>query len=145
MYTIDDPMFALILRFTGYNQAISFYDNCFIQIQLEAIQAYLDKYPPDEKKMRTIEWITKYARAYREKWEEEIIDKAVSNQKCKDCPLSGETVNEHCQIHEEWTALLHQYSAGEINSNVYIENTLKLLTQHKEDLKNKLSMLQNRQ
>ena len=142
MYTIDDPTFALILRFIGCNQPISFHDSSFIQKQLETIQKYIDKYPPTEKKMRTIEWITKYAREYRKKWEEEIIDKAVSDQRCDDCPLSGTKNNEHCQIHEEWIALLHQYSAGEINSKVYIENALNLFTQHKEELKNKLSMLQ---
>jgi predicted metal-dependent hydrolase len=142
MYTIDDPMFALLLRFAGYDEAISLQDNCFIKKQLKTIQEYIKKFPPNEKNMRAIEWIKKYAREYRERWEKEIIGKLVSNQRCDDCPLSGPDTNEYCHIHDEWVALINQYTAGEINSKEYIENTLKLLTQHKEDLKIKLSELQ---
>jgi hypothetical protein len=144
MYTIDDPMFALILRFGGHNQAITFYNHDFIQKQLETIQEHIKKYPSKEKGLRTIEWIEKYAREYRKRWEKGIINKEISKQRCADCPLSEINTSEHCQIHEQWMALLQQYAADEINSKKYIENTLKLFTQHKEDLRIKLSMLQER-
>jgi hypothetical protein len=144
MYTIDDPMFALILRFVGYNQEITFHDHGFIQKELKTIREHIKKYPSEEQGSRAIEWIEKYAREYRKRWEEEIIDKELSSQICSDCPLSVINDSEHCQIHEQWMTLLQQYAADEIDSKKYIENTLKLITQHKEDLKVKLSMLQER-
>ena len=142
MYTIDDPMFALILRFVGHNQKITFCDHDFIQKQVKAIQEHIEKFPPEEKQLRAIEWIEKYAREYRERWVNEIIDNKFSSQRCSDCPLSEINILEHCQIHEHWLELLQQYAADEINAKIYVENTLKLLAQHKEDIKMKLSMLQ---
>lgn len=142
MYTIDDPMFALILRFVGYHQAISFYNHEFIQKQLETIQKYIKKYPAEEKRLRITEWIEKYAQEYRKRWEQEVIFNEVSRQRCPDCPLAGVNINEHCRIHEEWTALIQQYTADEIDSREYIESALKLFKQHKEELKIKLSTLQ---
>jgi len=144
MYTIDDPMFALILRFVGHNQKITLCDHNFIQKQLKAIQEHIEKFSPEERGLRAIEWIEKYAREYRKRWEKEIIDKKFSSQRCLDCPLSEINILEHCQIHEQWQELLQQYAADEINSKEYIENTMQLLAQHKEDLKIKLSMLQER-
>ena len=142
MYTIDDPMFALILRFVGYNQKISFHDQGFIQKELKTIQEHIEKYPTEERGSRAMEWIEIYAHEYRKRWEEEIIDKELSSQVCPDCPLSDNNNSEHCQIHEQWMTLLQQYAADKIDSKNYIENTLKLITQHKEDLKVRLSMLQ---
>ncbi len=142
MYTIDDPMFSLILRFVGYNQEITFHDQGFIQNELTTIQEHIKKYPSEEQGSRAMEWIEKYAREYRKRWEEEILDKELSSQVCPDCPLSDINDSEHCQIHEHWLELLQQYAADEINAKIYVENTLKLLAQHKEDLKMKLSMLQ---
>ena len=144
MYTIDDPMFALILRFVGQNQKINLCNHDFIQNQLKAIQAYIEKFPPEEKGLRAIEWIEKYAREYRERWVKEVIDKKFSSQRCQDCPLSEANLLEHCQIHEQWLELLQQYAADEINAKIYVENTLNLLTQHKEDLKMKLSTFEGR-
>ena len=139
--TIDDPMFALILRFVGYNRGITLCNHDFIQKQLIAIQEYIEKYPPEEKGLRAFEWIKKNAHEYRERWVKEVIDKKFSDQRCPDCPLSGSSNLDHCQIHEQWLKLLQQYAADEINVKIYVENALNLLTQHKEDLKIKLSML----
>lgn len=140
MSTINDSMFALILRFVGCNQEITFCDQEFIQKQLNAIQAHIEKFPSEEQELRAIEWIEKYAREYRKTWEKEMIDREFSDQRCPDCPLS-EVVNfKHCQIHDQWLELLEQYVADEINSKKYVENALKLLVQHKENLKIKLSM-----
>jgi len=142
MHTIDDPMFALILRFGGYNQQIAFCNHDFIREQLKIIQEHIEKFPPEEQEMRAIEWIEKYAREYRERWEKEIIDKEFSSQRCPDCPLAQINIGEQCQIHRQWMDLLKQYAADEIGSKKYIENALELLAQHKEDLKIKLSMLE---
>jgi hypothetical protein len=145
MYTIDDPMFALILRFIGHNKKITLCDNNFIQEQLKSIQEHVEKFSPEEKGLRAIEWIEKYAYEYRKRWEKEVIDKELSDQTCPDCPLSSTNTLEHCQIHEQWQELLQQYAADEINSRKYIENTLQLLSRHKEDLKFKMNMLQEKE
>jgi len=141
MYTINDSMLSLILRFVGRYQKITYSNYEFMQKQLTTIQKHIDKFPPKEKELRAIEWIEKYAREYRKMWEADIIDKELSNQRCPDCPLSGINVFEHCQIHDQWLKLLRQYVTDEINSKKYVKNTLKLLAQNKENLKINLNML----
>jgi hypothetical protein len=144
MYTINNSMLTLILRFAGRKQDIAFSNQEFIQKQLQAIQGYVDKYPPEEKKMRTIEWIAMCAREYREAWEKESICKEVSSHRCPDCPLSDSGDLEHCQIHEQWVRLIEQYSAHEMNSRTYVESALELLAQNKEHLKIKQGTLEVR-
>jgi predicted metal-dependent hydrolase len=141
MYTINDSMLTLILRFAGHNQAIAFSDQEFIQEQLKAIQEYVEQYPSEEKQSRAIEWIAMRARKYRKTWEKESITNEVSSHRCLDCPLSEPGVFGHCQIHEQWLALLQQYAADEINSRQYIESSLEMLAQNKEHLRVKRGML----
>lgn len=141
MYTINDPIFALILRFVGRNQKITFRDDEFIQKQLKAIQAYIDQFPVEEDELRAIEWIEAHAREYRTRWEKEILGKEFLQRRCPDCPLATIDDAEHCQIHEDWFKLLQQYAADEISSKEYVESALGLLARHKKDLKNKLSAL----
>ncbi len=140
MYTINDSMLTLILRFAGHRQAIAFSDQEFIQKQLSAIQEHLEKYPPEEQESRAIEWIAKYADQYRKTWEKESITKEVNSHRCVDCPLSDPGVFGHCQIHEQWLALLQQYATNEINSKKYIESSLEMLTRNKEHLRIKRGM-----
>ena len=144
MYTIDDPMFALILRFIGQNQKVTFCDHEFFNKQLKAIQEHVEKFPPEEKELRAIEWIEKCARKYRERWENEIVGMKFSNERCPDCPLSNTSISGHCQIHEQWLELLQKYSADKINAKVYVENALELVAQHKDDLKRKLTLSEDR-
>jgi len=107
MYIINDSMLTLILRFAGRKQEIAFSNQEFIQKQVKAIQAYVDRYPPEERKMRSIEWIATRARQYRKTWEKENIAREISGHRCPDCPLSDPGTVEHCQIHDQWMALLH--------------------------------------
>ena len=141
MYTIDDPMFSLITRFIGYNQKFTLCNHAFIEKQLKAIQAHVETFPIEEKDLRAIEWIEKYACEYRERWEKEVIGKNFSSQRCSDCPLSDSNNLEHCQIHDQWLELLQNYSSNKINSKNYVKNTLKLLVQHKHELKMRSGMM----
>ncbi len=141
MYTIDDPMLALILRFVGHSQEIDFCDHDFIQEQLKTIQNHIEGFPPAERKLRAIEWIEKYAREYRESKVKEVLGEMFSSQRCPDCPLSEVGIPRYCRIHGQWLGLLQQYSAEEIDARVYVEKSLKLLAEHKESLKANLSML----
>ena len=144
MYTINDPMFALILRFVGRDQKVAFRDDEFIQKQLKAIQAYVGRFPPEEQESRAIEWIGAHAREYREIWEKEVVGTEFSHQRCPDCPLAAGDDPGHCQIHDEWLKLVQQYVVDEISSQRYVENALKLLAQCKENIKVKLSALKDK-
>ncbi len=142
MYTIDDPMIALILRFVGRHQGITVSDHDFVRQQLAVIQEHLGRFPPEEQESRALEWVEEHAHGYRERWLKEVLGEMFSNRGCPDCPLSEIATPEHCQIHQQWLDLLRQYATDEINSRVYVQNSLRLLGRHKEDLKVKLSLLQ---
>ncbi|VAX35603.1 hypothetical protein MNBD_UNCLBAC01-1914 [hydrothermal vent metagenome] len=141
MYTINEPMMALILRFVGRSQGITFYNDEFIQKQLKTIQKYIQNFPPEEQEERAMGWIEEYASKYRTQWEKETIHKEFFNCQCSDCPLLKESSAKHCEIHEHWLQLLNQYTSGEINSKKYVKNSLNLLTQNKENLKVKLNKI----
>lgn len=143
MYTINDPMFALILRFVGRGQKITFQNDKFIKKELKAIRAHIEKFPPEERELRALEWIEAHASEYRKSWEKETIGGELSRQRCPDCPLAVMDDSEHCEIHDEWLNLLQRYAADEISSREYVENTLRLIAQHKENLKIKLSAMRN--
>jgi len=144
MYTLDDSMLTLILRFAGRKQEIAFSDEEFLRRQVEAIQQYIERYPPEEQEMRAIEWIAERARQYRQIWEKEQLTDEVVTHRCPDCPLSSTGSDEHCEIHEQWLELIHQYMADELNSREYIESALELLARNKEHLKIKHGMLKKR-
>ena len=144
MYTINDSMLTLILRFAGCKQDVAFSNQKFIQKQMKAIRAYVEQYPPEERKERSMEWIATRAHQYRETWEQESLTQTMSGHRCPDCPLSGPGADEHCQIHDQWVELLHQYITRKIHSEEYIESSLKLLAQNKEHLKIKHGKLKVR-
>ncbi len=138
---IDDSLFALILRFAGFDQKLSFHPDEFFKKQLQEIRAYVDQYPPEERGRQAIKWIEQYAGEYRKTWNKEIINKEVLEHKCPDCPLKNGNDTGHCEIHDQWMELLQKYVADEIDSQEYVENTLSLLADHKENLRVKLSAL----
>ena len=142
MYTLDDPMLALLLRFVGRNQKISIHDDDFCQAQLAAIKEHTGQFPPGERRARALEWVEKYAREYRETWVKETVGDLFSCQRCPDCPLTETDVGGNCQIHDQWLELLQQYVTDEISSSIYVEHSLKLLARHKEDLKLKSRALE---
>jgi len=142
MYTINDSMFALMLRFVGHKKEISFSDQDFIKKQLKEIEAHINDFPEEERGHQALEWIERYAAEYRKDWEKDIIGKEVSDRRCLDCPLAETDSGGHCEIHEQWLELLEQYVTDKINSKKYVENGLKLLADHKENLRIKLSSLE---
>jgi len=139
--TIDDSLFALILRFAGFNQELSFHPDKFFKKQLQEIETYIDQFQPEERGLQAIKWIEQYASEYRKAWNKEIITKEVSAHKCPDCPLQNQTTTGHCEIHDQWMELLQRYITDEIDSRQYVKNTLLLLATHREDLRIKLSAL----
>ena len=139
--TIDDSVFALILRFAGFNQELSFHSDEFFKKQLEEIKAHVDQYQPEERGLRAIKWIEQYASEYRKAWNKEMISREVLEHQCPDCPLQNKNSDGHCEIHDQWMELLQKYAADEMTSQEYVRNTLLLLAIYKEDLRVKLSAL----
>ena len=139
--TVDDSLFALILRFAGFNQELSFHPDEFCKKQLQEIETYIEQFQPEERGLQAIKWIERYASEYRKNWNKEVISKEVSEHKCPDCPLQNGADSGHCEIHDQWVELLHKYVADEIDSREYVKNALALLATHKEDLRVKLSTL----
>lgn len=141
MYVLDDSMFALLLRFVGRKRTIEFCDNDFLQKQLDAIHTYAEMFPPEERQPRAMEWIERYSRKYRSRWEKGVINKEAATERCPDCPMSDKGASKNCQIHQRWLELLQQYEADELDSKQYVANALALLARHKDNLKIKLSEL----
>ncbi len=141
MYVLDDSMFALLLRFVGREQAVEFCDSEFLQKQLDAIHTHVEMFPPEERQPRALEWIERYSRKYRRRWERGVIHKEAIAERCPDCPMSDRGPSQNCQIHQRWLELLQQYVADEVDSKEYVARALALLARHKEDLKIKLSSL----
>ena len=44
----------------------------------------------------------------------------------------------HCKIHNQWSDLLTRYAAEKISSREFVEQNLKLLSENKEILKQKM-------
>lgn len=142
MYTINDPLFALILRFVGCDLGVAFSNREFIRKELQAIQEYIRKFPEAEQEQHAMEWVLQHAMEYRRVWEKEVVTRRFADRRCPDCPLAGGDHLRHCQIHDQWEVLLRQYIDGKINATRYVEDALELLSQHKEHLKVKLSALE---
>jgi len=138
---IEDSIFALILRFVGFNQEISFHNEAFQKEQLKVIKEHIRQFPPEEQGLHAISWIEHYADEYRKTWNKKIVAKKFSKYRCPDCPLCDDNALKHCQIHKQWLELMQKYVIEDIDSQEYVDSTLKLLTDHKEHLKIKLSML----
>ena len=135
MYIVDDPMLALIARFVGGQAAPGVSDEAFMQRQIEAIRAYVERFPDEEREMRAREWIEGYARQYRQRWQMSVISEQSGESRCPDCPLLGDRGTSRCAVHDRWLRLLNSYVAGEISSKQYVEDTLALLNAHKERIR----------
>lgn len=138
MYDIDDPTLALILRFVGRVPEIAFRDDEFLKRQRREIREHVRGFPAEERRARACEWIEAHAEEYRNRWTLEILDGVLAGQRCPDCPLVAAGSTDNCRIHDEWLDLLHRYVADEISARVYVESSLELLAEHKEQLEVKL-------
>lgn len=135
MYTLDDPMLALILRFVGRGRELTFRDDDFRQQQVAAIREHLEGCPAEERQARALAWVEDHAREQRDRWAQGVVDEMFSDERCPDCPLAGADLGESCEIHEQWLELLHRYVGDEIDSRTYVQDSLALLARHKERLK----------
>lgn len=135
MYIADDPTLALITRFVGEAQNLDLSDAEFLLQQIAAIEQYVALFPAAERQIRAMEWVETYARRYRQQWQKQAAVGVLAHARCPDCPLDGGDQTAPCAVHERWLNLLRRYAATEISSHEYVEDSLKLLGQYKDQLK----------
>ena len=132
MFVVDDAFMALILRFVVNTDDMDSSDDEFLKGQIKTLRKYLARFPDAEHSTRAIEWIGQHAARYRRDWERSTVASRTTYLRCADCPLAFLGAAEQCEIHEQWTYLLHRYIAGEATNWDYIETTLALLGEYKD-------------
>ena len=136
MCILDDPMLALIARFVVDDlDNLSISDEVFLKNQVAAISSHIEDAPIEQQQQLALSWIKEHAERYRQDWQKKSLSKYVADRRCQDCPLLHDSDKVFCTIHRDWVVLLNEYICNKINSEKYIEDTLDILTQHKNDLK----------
>ena len=135
MYIVDDPMLALIARFVASEKEGGAQAEAYMQRQVEAIREYVEQFPDSERNVRAVEWIERHAEQYRRAWQRSHLPRWLREMRCTDCPLAHGDLLHHCEIHEQWSALLTRYTNAELTSGEYVKSTLRLLKAHKQRLK----------
>ena len=136
MCIIDDPMLALIARFVVEdidNPSIS--DETYLQHQVAEIRSHIENSPREQQQQLALAWIKEHAEQYRQEWQRRTLSRIAPDKRCTDCPLVRDGSNSSCVIHSKWVVLLKEYIADEIDSDMYVEETLDLLSQNKSNLK----------
>jgi hypothetical protein len=135
MFVVDDPVLALIVRFVVRDSDLDVMDQDFLNRQVETMKRYLARYPVQEQRERAIEWIAEYAAEYRAQWQQQVAVQEAGQTRCRDCPMNAFGEASYCQIHHQWLNLLKRYARNELRSTEYVELALRLLREHKEELK----------
>lgn len=132
----DEPMLALIARFVGTEIAdLDLSNEDYLRHQFNAVRAYIEKFPEHAQQQAALDWIKQHAEQYRRQWQEQALSQLLLDQRCSDCPLISEGAEAACIIHKRWVGLLKEYIAGDISADRYVEETLRLLNEHKKELK----------
>jgi len=137
MFVVDDPFLALILRFVVDTEDSASTNKEFLDGQLKAMRQYLAQFPKEEHGSRAMEWIGQRAAKYRHDWERHTLANRTVYLRCADCPLIDVGAAEQCEIHEQWLYLLHRYLGYEVTTRDYIEDSLALLRDYKNQLKHR--------
>lgn len=136
MCIIDDPMLALIARFVVEDlNNLSVSDEIYLQHQVAEIRSYIENSPEEQQQQLALAWIKEHAKQYRREWQRKTFSNMAINKRCTDCPLVKDDSDSSCFIHSRWVLLLKEYIADEISSDIYVEETLRLLNQNKKNLK----------
>ncbi|MCW8905496.1 MULTISPECIES: hypothetical protein [Sedimenticola] len=135
MFVVDDPVLALIVRFVARARDLDVTDGEFLQRQVESMKCYLERYPEQEHGDKAIEWIAEYAAQYRDQWQKQVVTQQATQTRCMDCPMNTLGEDSYCQIHYQWLRLLKRYTRDEMSSSEYVKAALKMLREHKQELK----------
>ena len=136
MCIVDDPTLALIARFVIKDiDQLSISDENYLKMQLDEIRQHIGNAPPEEQERIALAWIREHAERFRDEWRKKNFSRILHDRRCPDCPLLHNESTSHCIIHKRWIGLLEEYLADDISSDRYVDETLKLLNQHKQNLK----------
>ncbi len=135
MFIVDDPMLALIARFVMDVQHLDVSDEEFLQEQVRSIGEFVDRFPAEQRQARALEWIEVHAKHYRVAWQRRVVSDQLTDRRCSDCPLVRDDSRTRCEIHAKWARLLQGYLDDGISSRQYVEDALRLLSEHKSKLK----------
>lgn len=134
-FLVDDPMLALLTRFACGDGQLRLANEDFMLDQIATIQRYVAPFPPEQQNRLAREWIERYAERYRQAWQKRTVYAQAAQTRCADCPLADEGLTANCDIHHRWLDLLNRYIADELSSTRYVEDALRLLTEHKRRLR----------
>jgi hypothetical protein len=136
MSPLDDPTLALIARFVVDDiEELSVSDEKFLRHQLIEIQNHIEDAPVEQRQQMVMDWIREHAENYRSDWQKKTITDSLLKKRCRDCPLVHGGKGTHCDIHQRWLVLLNDYLKGKLETTEYVDQTLELLQQHKDELK----------
>ena len=136
MCILDDPLLALIARFVVNDVSnLSISDEAFLKSQVETIRSHIEDAPREQQQRLALSWIKEHAERYRREWQKKMLSEYVAERRCQDCPLTHRSDKNFCSIHSRWVILLNEYVTNKIDSEKYIEDTLNILSQHKNNLK----------
>lgn len=136
MVILDDSMLALIARFVVDDiSKLSISDEKFLKHQVLEIKSQIEDVPGEQQQKVILEWIREHAEQYRKQWHAETITQLLLHKRCSDCPLIDNGSSSNCAIHDRWIELLKDYLAGEVDSEEYVLQSLKILGEHKQELK----------
>jgi len=133
---LDDSMLALIARFVVDDIGkLSISDEKFLKHQVLEIKSQIEDVPREQQQKVILDWIQEHAEQYRKKWQSKAITQLLLHKRCSDCPLIDNGSSGNCSIHNKWIELLKEYLAGEVDSEEYVVESLRILDEHKQELK----------
>lgn len=136
MNLLDDAMLALITRFVVNEiEHVDSSEEKFLQHQFLEVKNLIKDVPSEKRQQVVIAWIAEHAERYRNEWQKKVLAQHLLQHRCADCPLQNDGTTSFCIIHSKWSSLLNDYIAGEIESDKYVVESLRLLEKHKAKLK----------
>ncbi|MFW2374221.1 MAG: hypothetical protein ACN4GM_13935 [Gammaproteobacteria bacterium] len=136
MTILDDSLLALIARFVVDDiKNLSIPDEKFLKHQLLEIKSHIEDVPKEQQQKIILQWIHEHAEQYRKQWQHKAITQILLHKRCSDCPLIDDGSSSHCAIHDKWIGLLKEYLAGMLDSEQYVVESLRILDEHKQELK----------
>lgn len=136
MSMLDDPTLALITRFVVDDiDNLSMSEERFLRHQVIEIKSLIENQPVEHHQQIIFDWIKSHAENYRHEWHQKSLRRILIKKRCSDCPLVHQDEMTNCVIHQRWSVLLKHYLGGKLATKTYVEESLQLLKQYKDELK----------
>mgnify|MGYP003382152769 CR=1 FL=1 len=70
----DDPTLRFLPGLGGHFSKPDFSDTEFLRQQVAEIEAYVERFPSDERELRALAWIEANASQYRQQWQIQTLE-----------------------------------------------------------------------